>query len=292
MPERATSGAGPALTPPDAKADFERCGYVCPLPALSASETAHYRARYLDFYARHKARLAAMQVGARWQINADTHFAFQWVDQLTRHPKILDTVEQLLGPDILAWNTNWFVKMPHDKTFVSWHQDGAYWGLSPMEVVTAWVALGPVTPENGCMRVIPGSHTRPHLPQRETYADNNLLSRGQEIAVAVNERDAVDLVLQAGEMSLHHLWIVHGSGPNRSETPRIGIAIRYVSTRVKQHSAEQPIATLVRGQDAHGHFRLIDPPTSNEGFAGEGRHGEFLQRVHKALEKAKPSVPS
>ena len=134
MPARTASGAGPALTPRVAKADFERDGFVCPLPALSSAETAHYRARYLDFYDQHKTRLAAMKAGDRWQVNADTHFAFQWVDQLTRHPKILATVEQLLGPDILAWNTNWFVKMPHDNTFVSWHQDGAYWGCRPWKL--------------------------------------------------------------------------------------------------------------------------------------------------------------
>lgn len=279
----------PPVQPRDvSRRQFDRDGYVCPVPVLSAGETAHFRALYLAFFEQHRDRLAALKAGARWQINADTHFAFQWVDELTRHPKILDAVQQLLGPNILAWNTNWFVKMPGDKTFISWHQDGSYWGLSPMEVATAWVALGPVTVENGCMRVIPGSHTQPHMPQRETFADDNARSRGQEITVAVDQSQAVDFVLQPGEMSLHHLWIVHGSSANTSAIPRIGIAIRYLSTCVKQDSPDKPMATLVRGQDDHGHFRLIDRPTSNEGFAGEGRHGEFLQRVHKALAKNKP----
>ena len=265
----------------------DRDGFICPLPALRADETAHYRALYLDFYAKHQSRLAALKAGARWQINADTHFAFQWVDALTRHPRILDAVEQLLGPNLLVWNTNWFVKMPGDKTFVSWHQDGAYWGLSPMEVATAWVALGPVTPENGAMRVIPGSHSKPHLPQRETFADNNILSRGQEITVAVDQARAVDLVLLPGQMSLHHLWIAHGSNANASDIARIGFAIRYVSTRVKQDRAAPPFAMLVRGRDDYGHFRLTEPPTSNDGFAGEGRHAEFLQRVHAAIANGK-----
>lgn len=270
---------------------FERDGYICPVPVLTADETAHYRALYLAFFEKHRDRLAALRAGDRWQINADTHFAFQWVDELTRHPRILDAVQQLLGPDILAWNTNWFVKMPGEKTFVSWHQDGAYWGLSPMDqLATAWVALGPVTPENGCMRVMPGSHTRPHLPQRETWADDNALSRGQEIAVAVDESQTVDLVLQPGQMSLHHLWIVHGSNANLSDIPRIGIAIRYLSTRVKQDSPEKPVATLVRGRDDYGHFRLVEPPIRNDGFAGEGRHRESLERVRMALAKSKAAA--
>ena len=282
--------AASAPAPVVSRAAFDRDGFICPVPALDADETAHFRELYLGFYEKHKARLEPMKAGARWQINADTHFAFRWIDELTRHPKILDAVEQLLGPDILAWNTNWFVKMPHDKTFVSWHQDGAYWGLAPMEVVTAWVALGPVTPENGCMRVVPGSHTQPNLPQRETYGDNNVLSRGQEIAVTVDEARAVDLLLQPGEMSLHHLWIVHGSNANVSDISRIGIAIRYVSTRVKQDSVERPFAMLVRGRDDYGHFRLTDRPADNEGYAGEGRHAEFLKRVHVALAKRSPAT--
>ncbi len=278
--------ADTAAKPSDSsKRQFDRDGYICPVSALNADETAHYRYLYLAFYEKHKSRLEALKAGARWQINADTHFAFQWVDELTRHRKILDAVEQLLGPNLLAWNTNWFVKMPNDKTFVSWHQDGAYWVLSQMDVATAWVALGPVTQANGCMRVVPGSHTHPNMPQRETYADNNVLSRGQEIAVSVNDCDAVDLVLQPGEMSLHHLWIVHGSNVNTSDIPRIGIAIRYVATSVKQSGPEAPLATLVRGTDNYGHFRLAEPPTRNDGFAGEGRHAEFLGRMQGARPK-------
>ena len=268
---------------------FERDGYLCPIPALSPEKTAHYRACYLDFYQRHQSRLQALPARMHWQIYADTHFVFEWVDALAREPAILDVVEQLLGPDLLAWNTSWFVKFPGDKAYVSWHQDGAYWGLAPMEVATAWVALGPVTPENGCMRVLPGSHHTPHMPQHETFADNNALSRGQEIAVSVDEAQAVDLALQPGQISLHHLWIVHGSNANRSDIPRIGLAIRYVSPRVRQEGGNKPIATLVRGQDTLGNFTLTERPVGNDAVAGEGRHAQMLQRVHDALAKARGS---
>ena len=267
----------------ESRLQFERDGYLCPVPALGPEKMLHYRQCYLAFHERHKARLDSLRAGDRWQINTDTHFILAWVDALTREPGILDAVEQLLGPNLLAWNTSWFVKFPGDPAYVSWHQDGSYWGLAPMEVATAWVALGPVTRENGCMRVIPGSHQQPHLPQRDTFADNNVLSRGQEICVAVDEARAVDLQLQAGQMSLHHLWIVHGSKANRSDIPRIGLAIRYVSTRVRQAGADKPIATLVRGRDDHHHFRLLAAPTDNDAVAGEGQHAVLLNRVRLSL---------
>src|SRR5262249_53294543 len=124
-------------------------------------------------------------------------------------------------------------------------------------------ALSPSTAANGCMRVIPGTHSEPMMPQRETYVPENALSRGQEIAVDVDERQAVDLNLRPGEMSLHHIWIVHGSNANTSkDTPRIGIAIRYTRPEVVQESPTKPYAMLVRGKDACGNFNLQPPPKS------------------------------
>jgi ectoine hydroxylase-related dioxygenase (phytanoyl-CoA dioxygenase family) len=271
------------------RGDFERDGYICPVPVLTPAETAGFRACYDDFAARHRDRLQALPPNQRWQVNSDTHFAFEWVDRLTRHPALLDAVERVIGPDILAWNSVWFVKMPGDPTYISWHQDGAYWGLEPMEVLTAWVALGPATRANGCMRVLPGSHRGPALKQRDTFAPDNALSRGQEIEVAVGEAQAVDLALEPGQMSMHHLWIVHGSDPNRSAVPRVGLAIRYVASQVRQRDGSRPLAMLVRGEDRHGHFTLAERPTRNDGRAGEGVHGQVLQRVREAIEQARLS---
>jgi len=272
------------------RADFDRDGYVCPVAALTPAETAQFRGCYDAFAERHRAPLESLPPNQRWQVNSDTHFAFEWVDRLTRHPAILDAVEQVIGPDILAWNTVWFVKPPGDPTYISWHQDGAYWGLQPMEVLTAWVALGPANPANGCMRVLPGTHRGPALKQRDTFDPDNALSRGQEIEVAVDESQAVDLALEPGQMSLHHLWIVHGSIANRSAVPRVGLAIRYVAPQVRQHDGERPLATLVRGQDRHGHFTLAERPLRNDGLAGEGLHGQVLQRVRDAIDGARKAA--
>lgn len=244
---------------------YERDGYLAPIRVLDEPERNRFRAAYLDYTERHRERLQKMTGNQKYQVFSETHFALPWVHELVTHPRILDTIESILGPNILAWNTNWFSKMPGDKAYVSWHQDGTYWKLTPPTVVTAWVALWPSLPVNGCMRVVPGTHTQPALPQRETYEKDNMLSRGQEIAVEVKEEDAVDLALQPGEMSLHHIWIVHGSKANTSkDTPRIGIAIRYTKPEVKQESPFKPCAMLVRGQDRIGNFDLLPPPTSQD----------------------------
>ena len=240
---------------------FEEKGYLYPLRALDAGEVQRYIACYREYVARHQERLDGLRANQRYQVLSETHFVLPWVYEIVSHPRILDAVETLLGPDLLAWNTSWFSKMPGDKAYVGWHQDGTYWNLRPPTVVTAWVALSPSTSSNGCMRVVPGTHTQPMIPQRETYLPDNALSRGQEIAVAVDEGRAVDLNLQPGEMSLHHIWIVHGSNANTSpDTPRIGIAIRYTKPEVVQESPMKPFAMLVRGRDDCGNFEILPPP--------------------------------
>lgn len=139
------------------------------------------------------------------------------------------------------------------------------------------------------MRVIPGSHAQLNLPQRDTWMDNNALSLGQEIAVAVDETRAVNLVLQAGQMSLHYLWIVHGSNANESDQARIGIAIRYVAPIVRQRGDRKPLPLLVRGRDDQGHFTLAERPTDPDAVAGIGLHAQILKPVHQALATGKSS---
>ena len=178
---------------------------------------------------------------------------FRWAYDLVTHPKVLDAVESILGPDILLWATSVFAKPPRDPGFISWHQDATYWGLDAGSITTAWIALTESSTENGCMRVVRESHKQSIQPHRETYASNNLLSRGQEIAVEVTEEEATDVVLAPGQMSLHHVNIVHGSKANFSDKPRIGFAARYMTPSVKQSGFQQPVI-LARGEDRFGHF--------------------------------------
>jgi len=168
-------------------------------------------------------------------------------------------VEQILGPDLLIWSSQFFTKDPGDGGFVSWHQDSTYWGLEPNTITTAWIALTRSIPESGCMQVVPRSHLMDQLPHSDTFAEGNLLSRGQEIAVDVSEMDTIDVVLQPGEMSLHHVQLVHGSQPNRASWPRLGFVVRYIPTSVRQVGGRTR-ATLVRGEDRYNHFELTAPP--------------------------------
>jgi ectoine hydroxylase-related dioxygenase (phytanoyl-CoA dioxygenase family) len=235
------------------RARYQRDGILFPIPALAPGETARFRAAFEDVAARLGGRPLAQQL-------SQTHLYLSWAHELATHPAILDAVEDVLGPDILVWTVSIFPKYPHDPGYISWHQDGTYWGLDSQQVTTAWVALTDSTVENGCMRVLPGSHRQPILPHRDTYAADNRLSRGQEVQAEVDERDAVDVVLRAGQMSLHHVNIIHGSNPNPSDRSRIGFAIRFTTPATRQIQGEPPTAVLARGRDEHHHFELLPAP--------------------------------
>ncbi len=131
--------------------------------------------------------------------------------------------------------------------------------------------------------MVPGTHKPPLLPQRETYAADNMLSRGQEIAVEVDEATAVDLPLHAGEFSLHHIGIVHGFGSNRSAIPRIGLAVRYISPDVVQLGSERDLVLLVRGKDDYGNFEIVDPPQYDMAYGQSPLHRKALARKVRNL---------
>jgi hypothetical protein len=232
---------------------YRRDGYLCPMTALSPAEAARYRAKL-------EAAEAAAGGSLPLPYRHKPHLVYAWAHDLILYPKILDAVEDLIGPDILAWESVFFTKEPHTEDYISWHQDITYWGLEAEgDVVTAWVALSPSTVASGCMRVVPGTHLREVVPHSDTFGEHNMLSRGQEIAVEVDEAHAVDLVLEPGQMSLHHVKIFHGSHQNRADDRRIGFAIRYLPPHVHQDVAADS-ATLVRGEDRFRHFELEPAP--------------------------------
>ena len=225
---------------------FHEQGFVSPIRIMSAAEARAYRRRLERFE-----RETGGPLGGH--LRHKTHLLFIWLADLVRHPRILDAVEDLYGPGLLCWTTNFFIKEKANPAFVSWHQDSTYWGLSQPDVVTAWVAFTLANAENGAMEVIPGSHKLDQIPHRDTFAKHNLLTRGQEIAVELNPAKAVRLDLEPGEISLHHVRLVHGSPPNTSDDRRIGFAIRYIPTHVRQLFGDDS-ASLVRGEDRYEHF--------------------------------------
>ena len=232
---------------------FWRDGCVFPVRVMPEAEALEIRRRLETFESENGGPL-------KGALRHKSHLLFTWLGDLVRNNSIVDAIEDLYGPNLLCWTTNFFIKEARNPAFVSWHQDSTYWGLDKPDVVTAWVALTPSNKANGAMKFIPGSHTKDQIPHRDTFAKNNLLTRGQEVAVEVDESKAVAITLEPGEISLHHVRLVHGSPPNPSHDRRIGFAIRYIPTTVAQIAGEDS-ATLVRGVDTHRHFELEPRPT-------------------------------
>jgi hypothetical protein len=196
-----------------------------------------------------------------WALKA--HLLFDWVYQLTIQPAVLDAVEAAIGPNILMQAADVFAKPAHSHKRVNWHQDANYWGIDPFEICTAWIALCDVFPENGCMRFMPGTHLQQKLEHVETFAEDSALTRGQELAIEIDENKAVPVVLKAGQISLHHCLLAHASGPNLTASTRIGLAVRYMPTQVRQTQGPRMSAILVRGEDKYGHFTPDTPPSGD-----------------------------
>ncbi|MCK8784225.1 phytanoyl-CoA dioxygenase family protein [Roseomonas sp. NAR14] len=224
---------------------FRREGWLCPFDAIGPDEAAANLAA-LDSYDGRLGPDATLRLKIKAQVVAP------WMTALARNPRILDAVESLIGPDILLFGTSVFAKKARDVRFVSWHQDSAYYGLDPHEEVTAWVALTPSTVANGCLRVLPRSHRMADFRHEETYDPENLLARGQTIR-DIDESQAVDMELQAGQFSLHHERTAHCSAPNPSDQRRVGVAFFYMPAHTRSTLGRRG-ALLVRGEDRHGHW--------------------------------------
>ena len=247
-------------------------GYLSPIDVFSEQDVGAFHQNLERF--RHRLDLNGKIAG---RYNQKPHLLLPWANQIVRHPRILDAVEQILGPNIFCWGSQFFAKDPGDNAYVSWHQDGNYWGLSSVDVMTAWVALTPSTIESGCLNVVPGSQLR-RVEHIDTYSEDNLLSRGQEIAVTVSPEEVRPIVLQPGQMSLHHVMIFHGSEPNRADHPRVGFAIRYVPTHVRQTAGEKDSAMLVRGVDTYHHFEHESEPDAEFSDAALAQHRQVVDR--------------
>ena len=256
-------------------AQYRRAGFVHPIRIMSEADASQYEQRLRALEAREGGKLSH-------KTNMRPHLLLPWLEELVRHPMILDAVEDVIGPNILAWYSGFFIKGAHDPSFVSWHQDSTYWGLSGPDVVTAWIAFTPSTVQSGCLRVIPGTHGD-QLAHKDTFDAGNLLSRGQEIMVEVDEANAVDIVLRPGEISLHHVRIIHGSAPNAADHRRIGLTIRYVPPEIRQLSPLRDSVMLVRGVDEYNNFDYDPSPKSEFEADAIAYHAAFVERQLQIL---------
>jgi non-heme Fe2+,alpha-ketoglutarate-dependent halogenase len=227
---------------------YERDGCICPIRALPANEAAAFR---------HALEEQETYMGGTLKRMDNCHLFFRWAYNLATHPGVLDVLEDLLGPDLFVHSTRIFYKHAHDPSYVSWHQDGRYSSLNSKPAPSAWIALSESTVENGCLRVVPGSHRSGVHPHVETFAADNLLNHGEEISVQVDESTARDFILNPGEMSLHHVNLIHGSKPNRSDSRRIGFAVSYMTPAVRRSSL--PVVRARGTSDEH-EFHLVSQP--------------------------------
>ena len=243
----------------DAVETYRRDGYLFPLDVFAPAEVDAINAEI------EQARADADQLGLAQQLakllRTNVHYVLPFVNRIARSPQLLEPVASILGPNLLLWSAEFFIKPARSDKIVSWHQDLTYWGLGETDdEITAWLALSDVRPESGCMRFVPGSHHQRILPHRDTFADSNLLSRGQQVAVDIDENDAVDVILKPGQLSLHHGRIFHASGPNGSAHDRVGLAFRFLTPQVRQQVASRDYAMIVRGIDDTDHWIHVAPP--------------------------------
>ena len=242
---------GKVLTPLQID-QFNEQGFIAPVAVISVAEAAEY-----------EQRLRAAEAEYPEQLNAENrnnaHLAFKFLDELAHHPMILDAVEDLIGTDFSLWGSVLFIKEPQSSHFVSWHQDATYMGIAPHDYVTAWIALTESNRETGCMSMIPGSHRNSIEPHLETFHEDNILTRGQQIE-GVDESSAVDLILRPGQMSLHHAKVIHGSQRNRSQLRRVGFALQsYMPAGARQTLGDNYWQSM-RGNCAQPDFVYLNRP--------------------------------
>ena len=207
--------------------DYEDHGFVAPINVLTLEEAIKIKEEIE--YIEKKWTDELIGLGRN-----NVHCISPIFDQVCHNSKVLDAVESIIGKDILVGGTTLFIKDPDKKGFVSWHQDAKYIGFEPHNWVTAWLAITDANEENGCMRMWSGSHKEKIKKHKDTFNENNLLTRGQTVQNVPLE-DTTPNILKAGQLSLHHPMIVHGSGSNKSNNRRIGFVIQsYIGTNVDQ----------------------------------------------------------
>ncbi|MEM7195087.1 MAG: phytanoyl-CoA dioxygenase family protein [Pseudomonadota bacterium] len=234
---------------------YRRDGFVAPVQVFSKEQAAEYAAMLEASEHKYPDQLSATN-------RNNPHLVLPFLDEIVHHPVVLGAVEDLIGPAFHLWGSVLFIKDPGSEHFVSWHQDATYMGIEPHDFVTPWIALTESNLETGCMSMIPGSHADNIQSHEDTYGEDNILTRGQRVN-NVDESTAVHLILEPGQMSLHHARVVHGSQPNRSRSGRrIGYAVQgYMPAHSRQVIGEN-YWTRIRGEFPSEDFIELPRPDS------------------------------
>jgi ectoine hydroxylase-related dioxygenase (phytanoyl-CoA dioxygenase family) len=266
----------PMLTQ-DQVARYRHDGYSFPHPALTEAELTDCR----DGLARYESWLGAPVNKGDWRWRSQAYVFLPWLDRLARHPRVLDAVESLIGPDILVFTATFFIKEAHSPTFAAWHQDATYFGITPFEHVTAWVALSDATEEAGCMEVISARGKPRQMHHAALGLKDSINGGGQAIVEEFDQDGGVMMAVPAGSFSLHHTHCPHRSAPNRAGHRRVGIGISYIPAHCRLLSSMRMCAPLVRGHDTGGHFDLLPPPEGEFHPAALDRHEDAYRRYRE-----------
>ncbi|MSO77061.1 MAG: phytanoyl-CoA dioxygenase family protein [Alphaproteobacteria bacterium] len=251
---------------------YRRDNFLSPVLGITAAEAAHYR----TCLERFEATLGPGPVESKYR--RKTHVLLPWVHGIVTQPAVLDAVEDLIGPDILVFNATWFIKEPRTDAITAWHQDATYFGLTPYEHVSAWIALSPATRASGCMEMLPGSSGWGQLHHAPQILPNSINAGAQAIVEPLDTSRVAFTPLESGQFSLHHTLVVHQSQPNGSDDRRIGLGISYIPTGVRHTGSMRMPAMLVRGEDRHGHFDLEPIPVVGREAEAQAAHGDSYRR--------------
>jgi len=249
------------------KEQYDAQGYLTGIDIIDAAEVADHRSQL---------ERAEQQIGSMHYLSK-VHTILSSAAKLASHPRILDIVEQLIGPDILVYNVTYIVKEAHTRSHVSWHQDLTYWGLDSDDQVSVWLALSEASEKNGCMRMLPGSHklgSQPHIKNEKD--EDNVLFQNQRVA-DIDESQAVPAALKPGQASFHHGWLLHASAANQGHDRRIGLNIQYIAPHVRQTKLPGFTALLVRGEDRYHHYEDDVAATSDLDAADMQRRDQLDQ---------------
>ena len=253
---------------------YKNKGYVSPVNALTYAEAKEIRDEI--------EKIEKNWPGALEGINRNyIHLISPILNKVCLNKNILDAVESIIGKNILICGTTLFIKNPNEKGFVSFHQDAKYIGLQPHNWVTVWVAVTDTNEKNGCMRMLSGSHKEDLQHHEQKFDENNLLTRGQTIKnIPLDKTDPV--ILKAGQMSLHHPKIVHGSGLNYSNDRRIGFVIQsYIGTNVNQVLGKMYVQKA-RGEDKYKYHEYSKTPLELMGkneIISQNKANEELSKI-------------
>ena len=252
----------PKVLSEEAVQQYKRDGYVSPIRVMSENDAADILKELKAFEKKQGRPVYGVQ-------RTKACLLFPFIYEMVTREKILDAIEDLIGPDILIYQNAAWLKDADGKGFVSWHQDSTYFGMDPWELVSAWVALSPAGVEEGCIEVLPGTQKLGMLPfDYSAMKEGNMLASGQRAIYDIDESKAVPMPLRPGEMSLHHVNLLHCSRPNNGAERRVGFSIACCPPSVRQTTKAKTSAMLLRGEDQFGNYDLNERPPVSPDDAG------------------------